>query len=275
MFLLPGGATVKAVDLSFYGDIVRAGLTANLKVCLDAGSADSYSGSGQVWLDLSGNGYDFNRVADSGIATDDPTFNGSAGGLSSSDYWSVDGGDFFSYDTTVEGWMSNLHHDSALFTIAFWLYSVGSGGDDDYITTFSGTGRGGITIMNPGATNPYFSAQAAGTGIKNISSDTAMNNDAWNFVAISYDEAAGSGGAFHYLNGAYNQHSGSDTFDAAYSGSVDTSAATPMGILARSGGTHIIDSGNLIAGLMVWEGVALTKANLDTLWAAQKGRFGL
>ena len=38
----------------------RLGLTNGLKLCLDAGDANSYT-SGEPWLDTSGNGYDFNR----------------------------------------------------------------------------------------------------------------------------------------------------------------------------------------------------------------------
>ena len=77
-------------------------LTTNLKLCLDAGDINSYSGSGQKWLDRSGLGHDFFLGVDGSANTDDPTFNGSPGNASSNEYFSVDGGDFFRYDSTGE-----------------------------------------------------------------------------------------------------------------------------------------------------------------------------
>jgi hypothetical protein len=58
--------------------ICRLGLVTNCKLVLDAGEASSYT-SGQSWLDLSGNGYDFFLGSTSGAAANDP-FGGPLGG---------------------------------------------------------------------------------------------------------------------------------------------------------------------------------------------------
>ena len=121
-----GGATVTSSEANFYEDIVTAGLTSGLRVVLDAGSADA--GSGQSWLDVSGNGVDFFRGADGNSSTDDPAYNGTLGNLSSSEYYSYDGGDFFTYDSTNESWMQDMHKDNAEFSIAMWLYNKNQNG---------------------------------------------------------------------------------------------------------------------------------------------------
>src|SRR5688572_10725967 len=98
------------------------GLTANLKLCLDAGDNLSAPAAATSWLDRSGNGYDFFRGTTSGADATDPTFNGTPGELSAAEYWSFDGGDFFRYDTTNETWMQNLHKNNALLSFFCWLY---------------------------------------------------------------------------------------------------------------------------------------------------------
>lgn len=77
--------------LNLYEAIQSAGETANLTMCLDAGAMASYVGSGIVWLDLSGSGNNF----DKGVGAAAPTFNGTAGSLNESTYFSFDGGDYF------------------------------------------------------------------------------------------------------------------------------------------------------------------------------------
>ena len=106
--------------LSFYDVINALGLTGGLKLVLDAGDVSSYS-SGQSWLDLSGNGYDFYLGDTSSSESSDPTFNGTPGNLSTSEYFAFDGGDYFIYDSANETWMQNIHKDNAKFTICIWF----------------------------------------------------------------------------------------------------------------------------------------------------------
>lgn len=81
------------------------GMTANLKLCLDAGDDASLPAAATKWLDTSGNGYDFFLGTTAGADATDPAINGTAGARTSSEYLSSDGGDYLSYDTTIETWM--------------------------------------------------------------------------------------------------------------------------------------------------------------------------
>ncbi len=261
-------------DGSFYGDLAALGLTANLKLCLDAGSADSYGGQGQSWLDLADGGYDLFRGATSGASSDDPTFNGAPGGLSSSEYFSFDGGDKFKYDSgTLPAWMDNLHQNNAAFTILVWIYWVAT----DRGVLVSGANAGAsegihFNMVEPAGNKAVFSVLSG--ALTNKTGDTALTDNTWNLVGVSLDEAAGAGGSFLYLNGAYNRVAAANTFDGTY-----TSPGTGSTSLFQMGAfqtmTRPLGNGNRFAGVMIFEGAALTKANCDSIWNRQKGRFGL
>jgi len=273
-FLINPYSFSAAADGSFYGDLVTLGLDTNLKLCLDAGSSDSYS-SGQKWLDLTSNGYDFFLGATGSATTDDPTHNGTPGNLSSSEYWSFDGGDYFRYDTTNETWMENIHKNNALFSLVFWYYPSGTTSDNNIMGSSGGTtgiifGKDSLSVGKQD-----FRAQNGGSNAISVTGDTTITTAAWHMIGISIDEATGAGGGFLYLDGGYNQVSASNTFDATYSSPATGSATNALEIGARGGASLPLKSGTQIAGVMAWEGTALTKTNMDSIWTQQKGRFGL
>lgn len=261
-------------DGSFYGGLAALGLTANLKLCLDAGSADSYSGSGQSWLDLAGGGYDFFRGATSGASSDDPTFNGASGGLSSSEYFSFDGGDKFKYDSgALPAWMDNLHKNNAAFSILLWIYWVATDRGVLVSSSSSGATEGiHLSMDEPQGDQVQFSVFGSTLSLKK--GGTALTDNTWNLVGISLDEAAGAGGSFLYLNGAYNRVAGVDTFDGTYSAPY-TGSTSLFQMGAYQTMSRPLGNGNRFAGVMIFEGAALTKANCDSIWNRQKGRFGL
>jgi len=82
-------------------DIVTSGLV----LCLDAANSKSYPGSGTIWSDLSGNGYN-------GILTNGPTYNSSNGGIivfdGTNDYCDI-------------GNRSALSMGTGDFTFDFWV----------------------------------------------------------------------------------------------------------------------------------------------------------
>lgn len=84
--------------------LTTLGLTTNLKLTLDAGDNSSYSGSGQKWLDVSSNGYDFFRGEDA-TTSNDPVF-ATNGGIEN---FNLNGNEWFAYDSANETWMENLH----------------------------------------------------------------------------------------------------------------------------------------------------------------------
>ncbi len=278
LYPLTGGLVAGDPSLGFYNDIDQTGLLTSLELVLDAGAATSYT-SGQKWLDISGNGYDFFLGTNVSADATDPTFTGSAGGLSDGEYFLMDGGDFFKYDTTLESWMTNMYKDNADWTVLMWTYGPAGGDSDGWFGCGFNSGGGGTPAVN-------YANIGAGTikqqitvwrdsepaAVRAIGASTMAINT-WHMHGISFDEATGSGGGFFFLDGAYNQVSSSDTWNATIS-----SAATNDGAEF-----HILDSNlvgqkwpNLtrIAGFMAWS-TALSFANIDALFDKQKGRFGI
>lgn len=259
-------------NLSLYEAIIAAGLTSNCKLVLDAGDASSYS-AGQSWLDRSGNGYDFFRGATSGSNTDDPTFTGSAGDLTSSTYWSFDGGDFFTYDTTNEAWMEALHKDNALFSLIASVYIPDAAVHGVFGTMGTATTNIGVRLQFTTVEKLQFIV-AGGASALNKTTDNAVSAGAWHIIGLSIDEAGGSV-SFFYTDGGYSQVSASNTFDAAYLSPSSSSATYTMQIGAAGNNGFPLANTTRLGFLGIWQGTALSKANFDTLYASTKGRYGL
>jgi len=270
------------VEQNFYQDIVTAGLTSGLKVCLDAGSIISVpDGTAQDWIDLSGNiGADqFHRGSTSGATSNDPTFVGTEGNLSSGDYYSFDGADIFTYGAASESWMNALHEDLAKFTVVIWHYLKPAGDDQTILsTTDMEQTSNGVGFVHQGT--EQWTSNIHHSGGINMTTRVHVNSsdtNVWHFSAVSINEPGGAGSGFLYEDGNYAPVSGpNDTFDANYS---SPGTGAPLGPMVLGGEVNLAErfivSGGRMAGVMIWEGSFLTKANLDTLWAAQKGRFGL
>lgn len=94
-----------------FAAIQSAGLTANLRLCLDAGSRTSYGGTGQTWTDLSGSGNNYNLGTTTSAESTDPTWN-SLGYFSS-----VDGAGSTFTAAGTDTWNDSFHKANAKFTI--------------------------------------------------------------------------------------------------------------------------------------------------------------
>jgi len=243
-------------------------------MCLDAGESTSFT-SGQSWLDQTTNSYDVFLGATSGSSTDDPTFNGSAGGLSSSEYFSVDGADFFRYDTTNETWMQNTHKDNAAFTFLAVVYLASTSGNKAV------WGTDGVSVANVGSrwwfgdgTSRQELTISKGSAALDVVADSGVGTAGWKVIAVSVDEAGGTG--FFYLNGSYDQVSSSDTFTSTYATPSASSATYTAEIFGSGNGAGLMPSGSRIACFAAWSR-ALSKANLDAIYttAGLKDRFGL
>jgi hypothetical protein len=261
---------------SFIDTLTRLGLTNGLKLCLDAGDAASYT-SGQKWLDRSGGGYDFFRGVDGTATTDDPTFNGSAGGLSTGEYFAFDGGDWFTYDTTNETWMQNLHKDNSKFTILAWIWCNGfATGAGIFGGTEGNIGSVGVDLAV--STSAVLQTRVRnGTGANALSDNTVATvpSGAWTFVGASVDEAVGANGGFSVINGTQA------LFNSTFSSPSSSNATVTYQIGARGNNNFPMPSGNRIAFFAVWEGVALTSAQVQSIYeatdtlAANAGSFAL
>ncbi len=193
--MLPGiasavGGASGIGNVPFYGAIVSLGLTTGLQFCVDAGDILSItSASPTKWLDRSGNGYDFNFGSGSGSDAADPTFTGTPGGNSSSEYLALDGGDYLTYDTTNETFMDALHKNSALFAWACWYYRTTAG--RFFLGTHSTDAGIGIGIGGNGGTTPRVLV-GNGSSSQNFDSSLLLTENAWNFHAGRLDEASNS-----------------------------------------------------------------------------------
>lgn len=263
---------------SLFDILTDLSLTTGLKLCLDAGDASSYT-SGQQWLDTSGGGYDMDFGSSASAASDDPTFNGVAGGLSSAEYMSFDGGDYFEYETTNATWMNNIHKNNTKFTFFAFVFVVLDAVDDIIMGTDNGGGGGntGFHWDIQGNETVVLSIQASGSQVLNLTAnagDTVITGG-WHAVALSFDEATGVGGAFHWLDGSYNQVSASDTWDATLNSPSTGSASATLNLAASGSGVFPFSNGWRFAQLAAWEGTVLTKTNLDAIWGEVRGRFGV
>jgi hypothetical protein len=248
-------------------------LTSGLKLCLDAGDANSYSGSGQSWLDTSGNGYDFFRGATSASAADDPTFNGTAGRRSSGEYWSFDGGDFFRYDSANETWMNNLHKDNAIFSAAAWVYvvNVAAGNDGSVFGTCDHAVTNGVKFILDENELPYIAVWSTTGSVLISGTGTSLGLNAWHFMSVSLDEAVGANGGRFVIDGT------TTTFTSTYTSPGTGAAGYTMEIGAggNAAAAGMMPSGTRMGMLAIWEGAVLTQTQLLALYQATRGRFGV
>lgn len=271
-----GGAVKAQVREPYDGTVLGAiralTLGVNLKLCLDAGDDNSYPG-GTLWRDVSGNGYDFFRGTTVGAEASDPTFTGTPGGKSSSEYFSLDGGDVFQYDSANETWMENLHKNNALFTLCTWVYMPSSAATRGILgTRGSLTGHTGLSMhfnINDSLTLSAANAGAAALNYQSAIPAPGFVEDAWNFLAVSVDEAAGASGGIALFTDS------SDTFDATYSSPASGSASYTMQIGSRGNADSPQVSGTRYAAVCAWEGRALTLAQLQALRDVTRRRFGV
>lgn len=256
--------------LTLMDTLTSLGLTTNLRLCLDAGDAASYT-SGTKWLDRAGSGYDFFRGATNSAEASDPTFNGTAGARSVNEYWSFDGGDYFTYDTTNETWMQNIHKNNAVFTIVGWAYI----GAASTVQRFCGTRAGnnsniGFSFWVDASNKINFAASnGSGTAALQLTMAASISAGSWQFVAVTLNEATGASGASIVLNSTV------ETFTSTYTSPSASNATYTMEIAAGGLAGAPLTSGSRMAALAAWEGVALTTTNIGAIYNATRKRFGV
>lgn len=243
---------------------------ANLRLCLDAHDGQSYSGSGQVWLDRSGGGYDFFRGANNTATTDDPTFNGTAN--SPDAYWSFDGGDFFRYDSANESWMNGLHKANAKATWCAWYYPI-AGVNNMVAGTLGNLGGSAIGIwFGSGADNNPSLRVGSGT----LQPGTYTNpgtivSAQWQFIAVSYDTTIGPNGAIAQLNGAQTLVNSSYTSTPS---AADATTTLEIGSRGNGPSQSPLPNGSRLACVAAWDR-ALSQAELLAIFNATRGIFGV
>lgn len=247
--------------------IQRLGVSTNLVLCLDAGDSSSYT-SGQSWLDRSGNGYDFFLGADGSATATDPTFTGSAGGLTSGEYFALDGGDYFKYDSANETWMTNIHKDNALFTLLTWFYPGGSGLSTIMGTSGNNLAHTGIFWSLNNSNGNSLVAVTNGSGVASISNNLNFPNaigNRWGMHALSIDEASSVG--IRFYNGDNRVITSTYTTPSA-------GAATATFQIGAVVDTGFALSGSRFGAVAAWSR-ALTLGEISMIYEATRRRFGV
>jgi putative flippase GtrA len=243
--------------------ITDLGLTAGLKLCLESAALASWPGSGTSWRDESGGGYDFFLGTDAIATANDPSPPALTNSLlrTGGGSWYFDGDAYFTYDAVNEPWMNAIHQNNALFTAVFSVFvpALGSGlvyylmGDSGaaaqigfqiYINNNQFT-----FLTTNGSSVNYF---VAATGA------TLLTAAGWHTVGISVNEAAGTGTIV--VDGV------SQPFTAAQYTTPSAAAASwklQVGAIGNGGGA--LRSGSYLHAAVVWQGVALTPAQLVSI----------
>lgn len=253
---------------TFINAITFLGLTDNLRLCLDAGDSASYGGSGQKWVDRSGNGFDFFVGADVSATATDPTFTGSAGGISSGEYWAHDAGDYFTYDSTNETWMNNLHKAGAQYTIAAWVY-LGNATTVQRIcgTTAATAANAGVSFDVSVAGVPNVAVRKSGSSQFIVPSSISIPAAAWRFVAVSFSDTLST--CRFRVNSALAFTSG------GYTGASTANATNTMQISAGGLASSPLTSGSRLAMFAAWEGLRLSQDQEAALFTSTRARFGV
>jgi hypothetical protein len=228
------------------------------KLLLEAGSLASWPGSGQKWIDESGNGYDFFLGTDGTVASADPVFNGVPGGISLSEHWALSGFQYFTYDAVSEPWMNAIHRDNAKASGVFLFYYPAPS------PTFSCFLYGNFlnTLTNIGSefvvyNNSLVFAVGNGSGTYSYNQPAAATLGAgWHVGAFSIDEAAGT--LTIMTDGVVEVFAG-----AIYAAPSAAAASFPLQIGAEGGTTgSLLPIGFNLRSVVMWQGVALTAAQL-------------
>jgi len=247
------------------GDILKQlGLTKGLKLCLDAGDAGSYT-SGRTWKDRSGGGCDFGLGKGPGAGPGDPKFSGGPGKLSKDQYFAFDGEALFTLPANAP-WMQNLHKAGAKLTLMAWLLPR----LDKTGAAICGTkGTGPAAGFRWGWSEQGAQQVHVGNGKGNtVLAGPTLADGAWQFAAISIDEAVGANGAVLALNGA--QTRAKSTYDAPVAG-----PAVAKFQIGASASTAFLRPNSRLAMFIAHEGVALKPKQLDAFFGATRARFGI
>lgn len=249
----------------------RAGVWDSVKLALDAADANSYA-SGQLWNDLTANGYNFHRGAGSGSSTDDPTFNGTVGALTANEFWSVDGADFFTKATANDAFFNGLHKDNAEWSVALLCEDLNVSSSAGLFATRGGTTanlaqRGVSFIVNASNGLSLFIANGSGTDL-----GLSVNGNAGEvptsgavMVGLSFNEAVGANGGMFYVSSGYTE-----TFTSTIDTPSGGAGSNPASIFATAANNPMPNGSKLRA---VWVGDrAWSTQEFDNLWQLSQAR---
>jgi len=238
---------------------------ANLVMCLDAGDANCTNGTAQQWSDVSGANNHYNRGTYSFAESNDPTFNGSAGGLSNA-YWSFDGADVFapvaatSFD---DGW----HKDNAAVTVAAFAFLPAAGvvGNNPVILCNSDPTSPGI-FFQLNVNDIQWTVRDASAWTDYSGGDVSALFGKWGFYGVSINEAGGASASHWNVNGVITP------FNGAYPAPSANNPAGSLHIGRRINDGQFLANGTRLGLVVAWNR-ALSQAELENFRAALANRF--
>lgn len=246
-------------------------ITAGLQLWLDAGDAACYPGSGQNVLDLTASDNDFYLGATSGASGDDPTFNGAAGGKSSSEYLSFDGGDTLVLQAAHSGeFLRNIGKRSQDFSLEAWVWR-GAGDVDEIL--FSNTdddalGHNGLTWFLNNQSASRNMRVIYSPAIRTMSSTAEVPTGQWCHVGVT-GELFGSVSSIFWLSGSQD----SFTLGSQNTWTAGDSSAVPCLSGRSSGSGAKLQSGSRIAIFRAYN-FRMVASQFRQNWFAEKSRFG-
>lgn len=186
--LIGGGssepASLKLIDIASY-----LGMTTGLILCLDAGDAASYGGSGHTWTDVSGSGNDFLKTATQ------VTFTGTAGALGSGCYFSNIDETHYIYNFTSSAF-DGFHKSGGKCTIMEIVRHQQVTPDQPYwYNGIDGDARGddGVHLWVDGSDQVnlvYDANNSLNNAITYDPGTTAMSDNTDHMIGVGVDDAA-------------------------------------------------------------------------------------
>lgn len=167
--------------------------------------------------------------------------------------------------------MNAIHKDNAKYTFIAYLYPKGLLGVNHPVIGNNGGAAGVGVGFHFGLQNNDKAfmrcANGVGSGALLATSTNGTNDSAWNFIGASVDEAT----AF----GAFQVNAAQETFVSTYTTPSAANASQVTEIGARGNGSAPLPNGVRLACLAVWEGVTLSQAQMNSIFQATRGIYGI
>jgi len=267
MFLSPGIICQPNVvtNKNLYQMIQAIGGTSNLRLCLDAGASNSYDGTSQYWYDLSGNNENFILGNNTNVNSYDPTFHGTAGGLSSSEYFSFDGGDRFTSATSSSILNNTLTLNSSFTLCTVMYFSTAGTSSSDFLAHATDSYRQ-YWYYNAG----YGGAAFDGTFTFKDSGDWGkaglFTYGSWHVLIHRMDLTTAINGSF--ANGSWKAYV-NGVLTEVYPSNLDYYPSGSAGVLNLC---TAVPNGTLLAGVALWDR-GLSTTEMASLYTQIKTRF--
>ena len=233
-------------------------VTNNLLFNLDAGDSNSYSGSGNIWTDISGQG-------NHGTLKNTPTYQSQQGGVfnfnGSNEWVDMEEKSDFGLGTTpftVEMWFYRVNGNQPLHGSLLSLTRNVSGGNTD-ASTFQ------FMCHQTDSFKIKMSIRNDDNTVSNHIFDTAIPAETWTHV-VYVKEGTGANQCKCYINGVVES--------STYQNNSNMTNSNPRIQVGANRARNYFHKGK-ISQVRIYKGKGLTSSEVTQNYNAMKGRFGL